>query len=230
MLYRISIFFALAILSCQQRNTTTKIQEMASEAERSVPRMPDSTSDEEASFAPKEVLIEFDDFAIRILNYAYLRGPNSNKDTIQLFTDLGESLENKLIQIIPREPSDRFQVSVSLQQNLTTNTGERQWETLGEWTYFDPYKDVADSLGYFRIRSFQRQERFDALYKDQEKIKERVRLLKGEYITKELDTIANIRRWPIELWIERVMIRIIQQHKDDSRQVWYVNAISPYGC
>ena len=68
------------------------------------------------------------------------------------------------------------------------------------------------------------------LAKDFQKIKAAVMKLKGEYITESLDSVTNVKNLPVELWVRRVIIKIIRIKSKGTSEAYYIIAVSPWGC
>ena len=183
---------------------------------------------------PKDTLdgtVEFEHFVVRLIDYAYYRKAERIEDTVRLETQVGENLDSKLIQIIPKDNSDKFKVYVALERNLTASIGEKQSEDLADWKTIEDYKELKDSSDkYFRTIQFHQKEKEMELAKDFQKIKAAVMKLKGEYITESLDSVTNVKNLPVELWVRRVIIKIIRINIKGTSDAYYIIAVSPWGC
>ncbi len=227
------VLFLLLLLSCtKDRSGYTKadIEQLAKEA--APPQLPLAVRDKKAPDpAEKEAILQFSEFYVRLIDYAYLAEPAASGDTIQVRTEVGQDLDSKLLQIIPNNDSDRFKVFVAIEQSLTVSLGERQTKDLKDWKHLYSYVELSDSAdNHFRTIPFQREEKEARLSFDFLKIKDKVLQHEGEYITTNLDSVTRVQGLPIELWISRVIIRIEQTRMNGTKINHYIDAISPYGC
>lgn len=174
--------------------------------------------------------IEFDNFKVKLIDYSYSGEPKRSGDTVHLETELGKNLENKLIQIIPIDKSDKFKVYVALERSLTASLGEKQSEDLLDWKQFETYIELKGSNNYFRIIQFHEREKFEELNRDFKKIKTKIFELRGEYVTKELDSVTSIAYLPVALWVSRVILKITRIKPNGTRVTYYIDTVSPWGC
>jgi len=184
------------------------------------------------SAAPENFEIELENYSIIINDYSALNTIFlENNDTIILDEEMGFNLNEKLIEIKPKNKSDRFSVSVALENNLTVYVGEKQFKDLKKWKKIGRYTELNDSLNYFfTTKSYDREVKEKNLETSFEDIKKETLKLKGEYITKELETVKSLKKLPVEFWISRVYIRITRTtDKGVEDEILIVNN-SSWGC
>ncbi len=187
-------------------------------------------SNENAS--PKNFAIELENYSIIINDYLALNTVISeHNDTITLDEEMGFNLNEKRIEIKPKNISDKFTISVALENNLTVYVGEKQFEDLKEWKRIGSYTELNDSLNYFfTTKPYDREAKEKNLETSFDDIKKETLKLKGEYITKELETVKSLKNLPIEFWISRVYIKIIRTTEEGVKDEILIINNSSWGC
>ncbi len=181
---------------------------------------------------PKSFEIELDNYSIIINDYlARNTVISEHNDTIILDEEMGFNLNEKLIEIRPKNKSDKFAISVALENNLTVYVGEKQFEDLKKWKKINSYAKLNDSLNYFfTTKSYDRDVKEKNLETSFEDIKKETLKIKGEYITKELETAKSLKNLPIEFWISRVYIKIIRITEEGVKDEILIINNSSWGC
>ena len=184
------------------------------------------------SAAPKGFEIELENYSIIINDYSALNTVFlENNDTIILDEEMGFNLNEKLIEIKPKNKSDQFSISVAIENNLTVYVGEKQFKDLKRWKKIGNYTELNDSLNYFfTTKPYDREMKEQNLETSFEDIKKEMFKLKGEYITKELETAKSLKNLPIELWISRVYIRITRTTDKGVKDEILIINNSSWGC
>lgn len=176
--------------------------------------------------------VELEEYSVIINDYsAWDIIFSKNKDTIVLKEELGFNFENKLIEIKPKNKSDKFEVFIALENNLTVYVGEKDYQDLNQWKKVEDYHKLKDStLYFFRTVNYERKKREQKLEPDFNKIKTKVLGLKGEYITERLIEADSLNKLPIELWISRAFLKIIRTSVDGEKEEIILINNSTWGC
>ena len=95
---------------------------------------PDNLTANQEEIREDNYSISFEDFEIIIHDFSAYREQEFQPDTLEIDNEIGKGLDRALIQIIPRNESDRFELSISSEQNLTVYVDEREFEDLSDWT------------------------------------------------------------------------------------------------
>ncbi len=176
--------------------------------------------------------IDFKNYKLAINGYtSYDTKFEIKNDTLNINESLGFNLEERLLEIIPNNKSDVFEVYIANEQNLTVYIGEKQFQELKGWKKIEQYKKLNDSLDiYYKTPSYNRQSKEKKIHLDFEKIKTEVLKMKGEYITEKLSQAESYNELPIEFWISRVFIKIIRTDIDGNKEEKILINNSSWGC
>jgi hypothetical protein len=176
--------------------------------------------------------VDLESYIVNLIGYAGII-TKSNVDSIFLeASPYVMNFENKLIQIIPVDSSDTFEVFLAHGQTLTVSLGEEnRFKHLNLWDKIGKYNSIPDSATYFfRTPLHYRNEKEKELRKEFNEIKAEVLKLKGEYITKNLDTVTVLNHLPVELWINREIIKIVRTGENGIKETKYIIVRNHYGC
>ena len=110
-------------------------------------------------------------------------------------------------------------------KSLTASLGEKQSEDLLDWKQFETYIELKGSNNYFRVIQFHEREKFEQLNRDFKKIKTKILELRGEYVTKELDSVTSIAYLPVALWVSRVILKITRIKPNGTRVTYYIDTV-----
>ena len=176
--------------------------------------------------------VDFDNFKLIINGYSIFNNyVFIDNDTLILDEELGYNLENRLIEIQPKNKSDKFELFMALENNLTVYVGEKQFQELKNWKKIEQYERLKDSSDYFfKTSNYNRKTKEKKLESDFEKIKSEVLKLKGEYITEEISRANSINKLPIEFWISRVFLKIIRTNENGEKEQIVLINNSSWGC
>jgi hypothetical protein len=177
-----------------------------------------------------KIEVPFDDFKVIFPNLAVYDEPKQFVDTVEINVDIGYSFENCLMQIESFNKTNNYEVYLTLEQDLTLTKGENDFEDLLKWKKLINYGRLNDSSGFFHLSKYNLDSLKNQLSKDFKSIKKNVLASKGAYITKGLDTVTTLNNLPVELWISKLIIKIIQTDAKGSKKTKYIINKATYGC
>jgi hypothetical protein len=176
--------------------------------------------------------VDLESFIVNLIGYSGII-TKSNADSISLeASPYVMNFENKLLQIVPGDSADTFEVFSALGQTLTVSLGEEEgFKHLSRWGKIGKYNSITDSATYFfRTPLHYRHEKEKELRKEFNEIKAEVLKLKGESIAKSLDTVTVLNHLPVELWISREIIKIVRAGENGIKETKYIIVRNHYGC
>lgn len=174
--------------------------------------------------------LDFEDFRVSFTNFSIYDAPIKSGDTLITNEEAGFSFENSLMKIEPSDNSSKYEVYLMYENSLTLLIGYQNYLDLEKWKKKSGFCLLNDSSSYYHLAPYDKDSIRREIQKDVLLIKTIALKQKGEYITKDLDTVSTISNLPVELWISKTIIKIIQTDRQGRRKIKYILNNSSYGC
>lgn len=180
------------------------------------------------------IIIELNDFDVVLSEYVGSlthRAENSDIDTIHLEEGIEFNMDHQLMTLMPKSSEDKFEVSVSLEQDLRVSAGEKHIVDLEDFHINGPFETIIDSAQfYFRLPAYNYAQRERDISKNINEIKTAILNIEGEYIPTSLDSISDLNRVPADIWISKVLIKIHHFNVKGDKKTYLIINHSSWGC
>lgn len=176
------------------------------------------------------VLLNFEDFNVVFTDFSIYDEPFKSGDTLITNEEIGFGLQSSLMKIEPLNNDLKYEVYIMFEHNVILHIDEKKDMALEKWKNKSEFSLINDSSGYYHIPFYDQDPLKLMIQKDILAIKEIALKQKGEYITKDLDTVSTISNLPLEIWVGKTIIKIIQTNKQGKRITKYILNNTSYGC
>lgn len=176
------------------------------------------------------VLLNFENFNVVFTDFSIYDEPFKSGDTLITNEEIGFGLQSSLMKIEPLNNDIKYEVYIMFEHNVILHIGEKKDMDLEKWKNKSQFNLISDSSGYYHIPFYEKDSLKLKIQKDIQTIKEIALKQKGEYITKDLDTVSTISNLPLEIWVGKTIIKIIQIDKQGKRITKYILNNTSYGC
>lgn len=180
------------------------------------------------------IIIQLTDFDVLLAEYGGSlthRAENSDIDTIHLEEGIEFNLDHQLMTLMPKSSEDKFEVSVSLEQDLRVSAGEKHIVDLEDFHVNGPFEKIIDSAEfYFRLPAYNYTQRERDISENLNEIKAAILNIEGEYIPTSLDSISDLNRVPADIWISKVLIKIHHFNAKGDKKTYLIINHSSWGC
>ena len=232
-----TLILSLFILSCETsvdkapevKETVTEESAINIEEKREVINI------QQNAFTPKDsMIIQLTDFDVVLSEYGGSlthHAENSDIDTIHLEEGIEFNLDHQLMTLIPKSSEDKFEVLVSLEQDLRVSAGEKHIVDLEDFHINGPFETIVDSAQfYFRLPAYNYAQRERDISENLNEIKAAILNIEGEYIPTSLDSISDLNRIPADIWISKVLIKIHHFNAKGDKKTYLIINQSSWGC
>ena len=180
------------------------------------------------------MIIQLTDFDVVLSEYGgsltHL-AENLNMDTIHLEEGIEFNLDHQLMTLMPKSSEDKFEVSVSLEQDLRVSAGEKHIVDLEDFHVNGPFETIVDSAQfYFRLPAYNYTQRQKDISENLNKIKAAILNIEGEYIPSSLDSLSKLSSLPFDIWISKVLIKIHHFNAKGDKKTYLIMNHSSWGC
>jgi hypothetical protein len=176
------------------------------------------------------VLLNFEDFNVVFTDFSIYDEPFKSGDTLIINEEIGFGLQSSLMKIEPLNKDLKYEVYIMFEHNVILHIDEKKDMDLEKWKNKSEFSLINDSSDYYHIPFYDQDPLKLMIQKDILTIKEIALKQKGEYITKDLDTVSTISNLPLEIWVGKTIIKIIQIDKQGKRITKYILNNSSYDC
>ena len=180
------------------------------------------------------MIIELNDFDVILSEYGGSlthRAENSDIDTIHLEEGIEFNLDHQLMTLIPKASEDKFEVSVSLEQDLRVSAGEKHIVDLEDFHVNGSFETIIDSAQfYFRLPAYNYAQRERDISENLNEIKAAILNIEGEYIPSSLDSLSKLSSLPFDIWISKVLIKIHHFNAKGDKKTYLIINQSSWGC
>ncbi len=187
----------------------------------------------EAEIKHDTLVINFKEFKLLLFDhpcYALDDIDSIVSDTINLEEDIGTTIALKQLEILSRDSTLSFEVFSSYSQTLRVYVGEKDFQDLDEWTTSDPFVQLKDSFGSYRLPSFQATRKTAEISEDILQITQRIKSIEGIDTNQIADSVTTISQLPLELWVYRTIIKINVLNSSGRLSTKYIINNSSWGC
>ena len=231
------LILSLFILSCETsvdkapevKETVTEESAINIEEKREVINI------QQNAYIPQDsIIIQLTDFDVVLSEYGGSlthRAENSDIDTIHLEEGIEFNLDHQLMTLIPKSSEDKFEVFVSLEQDLRISAGEKHIVDLEDFHVNGPFETIVDSAQFhFRLPAYNYTQREKDISENLNEIKAAILNIEGEYIPTSLDSISDLNRIPADIWISKVLIKIHHFNAKGDKKTYLIINQSSWGC
>ena len=188
------------------------------------------------AYIPEDsMIIQLTDFDVVLSEYCgsltHLAENLDMMDTIHLEEGIDFNLDHQLMTLMPKSSEDKFEVSVSLEQDLRVSAGEKHIVDLEEFHINGPFETIVDSAQfYFRLPAYNYTQRERDISENLNEIKAAILNIEGEYIPSSLDSLSNLSSLPFDIWISKVLIKIHHFNARGDKKTYLIINQSSWGC
>ncbi len=231
------LILSLFILSCESsvykgpevKETLTEDSLMNVEEKNEVMNI------QQNAYTPKDsIIIELNDFDVVLSEYGGSLthcAKNLYADTLHLEEGIEFNLDHQLMTLIPESREDKFEVSVSLEQDLRVSAGEKYIVDLEDFHVNGPFETIIDSAKfYFRLPAYNYKQREKNISENLNEIKAAILNIEGEYIPSSLDSLSILDNLPFDIWISKVLIKIYHFNTKGDKKTYLIINHSSWGC
>lgn len=227
----ILVLFITLLFSCEQLSEIDNKDSLPQvdfekEIEKSIPEL---IIEEIESI---KTILDFDEYKLIVHKFeSYPNTYSKNIDTLVIDEEVGNSFENLLLEIIPKNESDSFQLYICRHSNLMVSVGENDTKNLSEWAKISEFEVLKDSSKlYFRVGKIKYPDINTELQTEFEILKSTILEFEGEYLDKELlEKSDSINDLDIEVWINKTILKIIRINSGEQEEKILVSN-SSWGC
>tara|TARA_B100001063_G_C16697522_1_gene520682 strand:+ start:437 stop:1147 length:711 start_codon:yes stop_codon:yes gene_type:complete len=231
------LILSLFILSCETSvdNAPEVKETLTEESSINIEEKSEVVNIQQNISTPKDsMIIQLTDFDLVLSEYGGSlthRIENLNTDTIHLEEGVEFNLDHQLMTLMPKSSEDKFEVSVSLEQDLRVSAGEKHIVDLEDFHVNGPFEKIIDSAEfYFRLPAYNYAQRERDISENLNEIKAAILNIDGEYIPSSLDSLSNLSSLPFDIWISKVLIKIHHFNAKGDKKTYLIINHSSWGC
>ena len=230
------LILSLFILSCETSvDKSPAVKEtFAEESSINIEEKNEVINIQQNAYIPQDsMIIQLTDFDVVLSEYggSLTRTENSDIDTILLEEGIEFNLDHQLMTLMPKSSEDKFEVSVSLEQDLRVSAGEKHIVDLEDFHVNGPFEKIIDSAEfYFRLPAYNYAQRERDISENLNEIKAAILNIEGEYIPTSLDSISDLNRVPADIWVSKVLIKIHHFNAKGDKKTYLIINHSSWGC
>jgi len=231
------LILSLFILSCETSvDKAPEVKEtLTEESSINIKENIEVINIQQDAYIPQDsMIIKLNDFDVVLSEYGgsltHLT-ENLDMDTIHLEEGIEFNLDHQLMTLMPQSSEDKFEVSVSLEQDLRVSAGEKHIVDLEDFHVKGPFETIVDSAQfYFRLPAYNYAQRERDISENLNEIKAAILNIEGEYIPTSLDSISDLNRIPADIWISKVLIKIHHFNAKGDKKTYLIINQSSWGC